>query len=160
MERAGCAAGDQASGPGVGRGATRRRLVRRLRVEASHLDTRAAPGPALGTLRSLCEVLADGPTDIGTRKRGPELGQMPKRRLLEPLVERREASMPIARHAPRLASVAVSVRLAALRSPHFGEAEERGEGMLGAHDPGRAAELWLFDNRIGEARRSAGRIIK
>src|SRR2546423_10585200 len=48
-------------------------LVRRLRLRPRQPQTRAAPGPALGVLRPLCEELADGPPDNGTRKRGPEL---------------------------------------------------------------------------------------
>src|SRR5690242_3740151 len=72
-ERAGCAGGDQPSGPGVGKAEMPSQLARRLRGEASHLATRAASGPDPGVLRPLCEVLADGPTDMGTRKRGPKL---------------------------------------------------------------------------------------
>src|SRR5262245_1251567 len=91
-------------------------LARRLRARPRQPGTRAASGPALGTLRSLCEVLADGPTDIGTRKRGPELRHRPKgdaesrwwsaaRRAC------RSQGMPTLRKRGHL------VRLAALRSP-------------------------------------------
>jgi hypothetical protein len=87
-EQAGGAAGDQASGPGVDEG---RPLVRRLRVRPRQPGTRAASGPALGVLPPLCEELANGPSDIGTRKRGPKLRQKPKGfcRELQQSVERR-----------------------------------------------------------------------
>jgi hypothetical protein len=53
--------------------------VRRLRVRPRQPGSRAASGPALGVLRPLCEVLADGPGDTGTRKRGPKLSHLPAR---------------------------------------------------------------------------------
>ena len=52
--------------------------MRRLRVRPRQPGARAASGPALGVLRPLCEELADGPGDTGTRKRGPKLRRMPK----------------------------------------------------------------------------------
>ena len=56
--------------------------------------TRAASGPALGTLRPLCEVLADGPALIaGTRKRGPELGEC-RKAFARAAAGRREARRP------------------------------------------------------------------
>ena len=67
-----------------------------------------------------------------------------ERHSLEPLVERREVSA-FRKRAPRLASVAYLVRLAALRSPHGREGEESGEGTLGAR-PKPSGEAWLFDN--------------
>src|SRR4051794_13814113 len=73
------------------RGGRSRPLVRRLRGRPRQPDTRAASGPALGVLQPLCEELADGPSEIGTRKRGPELRQKPKGFCREPQqsVERR-----------------------------------------------------------------------
>jgi len=69
----------------------RHSLARRLRVRPRQPGSRAASGPALGVLRPLREELANGPSDIGTRKRGPELRQKPKGFCQEPQqsVERR-----------------------------------------------------------------------
>src|SRR6188472_1651399 len=67
-------------------------LARRLRGGARPLASRAASGPALGVLRPLCEVLADGPDDTGTRKRGPKLRHWLARPVPRAATERREAS--------------------------------------------------------------------
>ena len=70
------------------------------------------------------------------QKRGPEIAKMPQ-------VERREASVPIARGAPRLARAVVSkVRLAALRSPGLAGGMKGNEAQPARHDK-RAAERWL-----------------
>src|SRR5947209_17505800 len=71
-------------------------LVRRLRVRPRQPETRAASGPALGVLRPLCEELADGPSDIGTRKRGPELSAC-RKAFARAAAERRKARRPAIR---------------------------------------------------------------
>ena len=68
------AAGDQAEPSGAD-APVAHLLVRRLRPRPRQPQARAASGPALGALRPLCEELADGPDDTGTRKRGPKLSQ-------------------------------------------------------------------------------------
>jgi hypothetical protein len=86
------------------------RLVRRPRVRPRQPGTRAASGPALGTLRSPREELADGPGDTGTRKRGPELRQKPKDFCREPQqgAERRAGGRipPVISGAPEMGSAA------------------------------------------------------
>src|SRR4051812_36086024 len=72
MEQAGRSAGDQAE-PSGAFGAHATNAARRLRVRPRPPGSRAASGPALGVLRPLCEELANGPPDNGTRKRGPKL---------------------------------------------------------------------------------------
>ena len=54
---------------------------------------RPASGPALGVLRPLCEELADGPSDIGTRKRGPKPGES-RKAFARAAAGRREARRP------------------------------------------------------------------
>ena len=68
----------------------RHSLVRRLRLRPRQPQTRAASGPALGVLRPLCEELANGPPDNGTRKRGPELSEY-RKAFVRAAAERREA---------------------------------------------------------------------
>ena len=62
-------------------------------------------------------------------------------------MERREASVPIARDAPRLTRADKLVRLAALHSPRFGEAEERCPAAAGKDDGAARAA----NNRAGGA---------
>ena len=72
MEQAGSAAGEQAK-----RSRSKCAVCICLRGACAFRlrqpGAREASGPDLGVLRPLCEELADGPGDIGTRKRGPKL---------------------------------------------------------------------------------------
>src|SRR5262245_19263470 len=111
------------SAQAVPRHSLTRMLARRLRVWPRQPGTRAASGPALGALRPLCEELADGPSDIGTRKRGPE----PKNAAGGAPRGERVSQTRTAPHTRGLL-----VRLAALRSPHVREGEESEEGAARA----------------------------
>ena len=125
MEQAGCAGGDQPSGPGAG--------------EGGRADTRLCGACGSGLVSRALGRLRDPPwghygpcarCSLETRpdrrgKRGPELRQS-QRLCREPRWSAARRACH-ARHAPRLASVATKVRLAALRSPH-GEETERGAG--------------------------------
>jgi hypothetical protein len=138
------------------RGRRSRLLARRLRVGVRHPGTRAASGPALGTLRSLCEELADGPSDIGTRKRGPKLKHR-RKAMPRAAAGRREARRPTslagdlrrsedrpdrkAGHGVRRFRTSACRRSAPLF--FFGERRK----TKGYPPPSnRAAERWLFDN--------------
>src|SRR6266850_3441645 len=110
---------------------------------------RAARGSARGIQRSPCQELADR-SGRPFRKARPGSRKMPH-------VERREASVPIARDARRLASawcvarrtegcLASILRLPALHSPRI---RERKKGLRRAHaeNPG-PAKLWLAQGAI------------
>src|SRR5256885_12863001 len=110
MEQAGCAAGDQASGPG----ANDEGVIRWRGACAFGLVSRTPgrlPDPPWGYYGPCARCSLQTRSDR-REKRGPELGES-QRLSLEPLVERREASA-FRKRAPRLASVATLVRLAAL----------------------------------------------
>ena len=132
-------------------------LARRLRVGARHPSTRAASGTALGALGPLCEELADGPPDNGTRKRGPELGEY-RRAFARAAAERREAPRwaippgisgdPEIGLSARTATGAAlpHQRLSALCSPHFSGEPKTDKG----HPPRSTgpAERWLNDRPL------------
>ena len=69
-EQAGGGRGDARSNPAAGKAP----LARRPRARFAAVLP-GGFGTALGALRPLCEVLADGPVHHGTRKRGPELSR-------------------------------------------------------------------------------------
>ena len=114
------------------------------RARGSQPRPREAAGPARPALRPVCEELAGREQDEPGNARqarvpgSADLGPVSRRqnRDAKPLMERREASMPIARHAPRPLSSAhtactclrraeIVVRLAALHSPRFYEAGKK-----------------------------------
>jgi hypothetical protein len=100
-------------------------------------------------------VLADGPDDTGTRKRGLELSHQSKGRWREPQqgVERRAGLRywPVIFGDPKIGPLARRAigcgvphqRLSALCSPHFSGSGKQGEGHPAPHS-NRAAERWLY----------------
>ncbi len=105
--------------------------------------------PALGTLRSLREELADDPISSRARKRGPEtelLAAMPATRAA---TERRKASPPrqCGRRTLRSARLLYEASLGAPFPLSFTQGAVRAPRQ--ADD-----EPWLFENWIGEARMS------
>jgi hypothetical protein len=166
MEQAGCAGGDAPSG--LGANAKEHLLVRRLRGAPRQLATRAASGPALGALRPLCEVLADGPGDTGTRKRGPELGES-RKAFARAAAERREARRPAswagdlrrsedrsARETDQRVRRSAPAPVGALLPSCFSRSGKQTKAQPARHDK-RAAERWLKGSvqDAERARRSA-----
>ena len=149
MEQAGCAAGDQASGPGANDEGVIR-LCGACGSRPRQPDSRAASGHALGALGPLCEELArriGANADPGSADRSRKMPQQSAERRAGPRhgpVISGDPEMDLTARQVIGCGASAPAPVGALLPSFFGEQKwTRGRPSLNG-----LAERWLFDNSI------------